>query len=405
MALIDLYDGIAVVIDDEIHDSESGIGIIVKHLEDRNIPVVKYTELPNDEAIKHLHSASFIILDWELKPDLDLEDSEAMKVKIPGGFYEAQNLRFLGMVREISYCPIFIFTDQSVGNIKDCLHESKELADMGNHPIYVESKSNVLDPQKLFFEFERWLKEQPAAYALKMVNVEIQKTEVALYKKFLGISKIWPKVFWETSKKDETNPSLDLKNFILQYIDNTMRIPEFEEGIFEDSDGKESKITGRDLQAIYQGANLLQLTCKDREYPMTGDLFLVENQGSKPVYYINIRPLCDLLRGNDPLLYCLVGKEKKAHKISTNKGHILQITSTEIIPYVGKDGPVCFDFTNLEIRKWSELQDKLVGQVLPPLSLHIQQRYSQYLHRIGLPRAPEGYFKPEKVNEGEESDC
>lgn len=29
MALIDLYDGIAVVIDDEIHDSESGIGIIV----------------------------------------------------------------------------------------------------------------------------------------------------------------------------------------------------------------------------------------------------------------------------------------------------------------------------------------------------------------------------------------
>jgi len=104
-------------------------------------------------------------------------------------------------------------------------------------------------------------------------------------------------------------------------------------------------------------------------------------------------------------LYCLIGKEKKANRVSTHKGQILQITSAEIIPYIGKAGPVCFDFASLEIRKWSELQDKLVGQVLPPLSLHIQQRYSQYLHRIGLPRAPEGYFKPEKVNEGEESDC
>ena len=50
MALIDLYDGIAVVIDDEIHDSESGIGIIVKHLEDRNIPVVMLRNLGNDSS-------------------------------------------------------------------------------------------------------------------------------------------------------------------------------------------------------------------------------------------------------------------------------------------------------------------------------------------------------------------
>ena len=392
MGLIDLYDGIAVVIDDEIHKSDSRIDTIVQHLEDRNIPVVKFTELPDGEAIKHLHSASFIILDWELKPDLGIEDSEAISIKIPEGFYEAQNLAFIKAIRDISYCPIFIFTNQPTEKINDYLNGNEVLPDINEHPIYVESKKNVTDASRLFQKLTSWLNRQPAAYALKMMDVEIRKAEVALYKKFLGISRSWTGILWKTSKIDETNPSLDLKDFILQYISNTIESPNFNGSIIQKYASQ--NISNKELINIYNGANYISENYTEGRYAMTGDLFVVEDTDGQERYLINIRPLCDLLRNNkNSVLYCLKGSAiDNPEALNRHLGQIIQKASHEIIPYIADKKAICFEFNELVVEEWNTLKERLIGRLLPPFSLHIQQRYSQYLHRIGLPRIPDGYF-------------
>jgi hypothetical protein len=394
MGLIDLYDGIAVVVDDEIHDSNSGIGRIVKHLKDRNIPVVKYTELPNDEAIKHLHSVSFIILDWELKPDLGLEEAEAARIRFPESLYAPENLEFIKRVREITYCPIFIFTHHDAKKIIKHLHDAEMVPDIGKHPIYVESKDDVEDAGRLFSTLERWLKEQPAAYALKMIHVETKKAETELFKKFLNINPAWPSVLWQASQDDKSEYTLDLKDFIVQYINNTIAIPEFEESIVRGDFSSHPAVAEDDLIAIYNGANYVEATSIGRKNAMTGDLFLMK-EPKETYYLINIKPLCDLIRQKNPRLYCLKGKIiTDSDELSLYEGQIIQKASSEVLPHIAGVKAIKFSFRDLKVEKWNRLKTHLIGQVLPPFSLHIQQRYSQYLHRIGLPRIPDGYFRP-----------
>lgn len=219
---------------------------------------------------------------------------------------EPQNLEFLKRVREISYCPIFIFTDQSIEKVQGYLEQSGEPFAIGNQPIYVESKKNVSDFDSLNEKLSSWLKRQPAVYALKAVNMEMRKAEIKLFEKFLAISPLWPIVLYETSKDDKSNFSFDLNDFILQYLNNTINIPDFTESIIRGDTIKDKTISEEEITKIYSGANFVEESSKERKYAMTGDLFFL-NDNDDPYYLINIRPLCDTIRGKNPDIYCLKG--------------------------------------------------------------------------------------------------
>lgn len=83
---------------------------------------------------------------------------------------------------------------------------------------------------------------------------------------------------------------------------------------------------------------------------------------------------------------------EEADNLEMNQGQIIQKGNSEIMPYVGEVKAIKFKFRDLKIIKWNKIKNKLVGRVLPPFSLQIQQRYSQYLHRVPLPRIPKNYL-------------
>lgn len=65
MEVESLFKGIAVIIDDEIGESETSIYKIKKLIEAKNIPVLAYSNIPQLGVVEALTNVSFIILDWE----------------------------------------------------------------------------------------------------------------------------------------------------------------------------------------------------------------------------------------------------------------------------------------------------------------------------------------------------
>ena len=114
-----LFRGIAVVIDDEIHESNSSIYNVLNQLKAESIPYVEYDSLPDEKIIENLQNVSFVLLDWKLFPSVSKVDI-ASGVKIPAEVernYIEENINFLKAIQKVCFCPIFIFTDEDIDSI------------------------------------------------------------------------------------------------------------------------------------------------------------------------------------------------------------------------------------------------------------------------------------------------
>ena len=104
--VIDLFSGICVIIDESLNEETAvpnNIQKIENSLKENLIPIIKLSELPEDAFLQHLHSVSFIILDWNLTglnpiPEVAIAD----------------NIDFIKKLRNYCYVPIFIFSDENV---------------------------------------------------------------------------------------------------------------------------------------------------------------------------------------------------------------------------------------------------------------------------------------------------
>ena len=142
MSLSNLFKGIAIVIDDEVHDKSANITNIKKQINKKEIPCVMYTEIPSDEAVSNFKGVSFVLLDWwlddpEITDDLRVEGlrtpAEIRKLKI------AENIEFIKKMKKVCFCPIFIFSNENVGLIKSALKKEKLYDDsQQNHMSYCQ---------------------------------------------------------------------------------------------------------------------------------------------------------------------------------------------------------------------------------------------------------------------------
>ena len=107
-----LFRGIAVVIDDEIHESNSSIYNVLNQLKAESIPYVEYDSLPDEKIIENLQNVSFVLLDWKLFPSVSKVDI-ASGVKIPAEVernYIEENINLLKTIQKVCFCTILIFT-------------------------------------------------------------------------------------------------------------------------------------------------------------------------------------------------------------------------------------------------------------------------------------------------------
>ena len=401
MNMEDLFCGVAVVIDDEVNDSSANINKIVAQIESAKIPVLKYTSLPEDGIVDHFQNLSFLLLDWKLiKNNVSTEEIEE-GVTIPDGLQEydaTENLKFIENLNQNCFCPVFLFTNEDTSSIETKLKEKDLVVDGRPSNLFVQSKSDLQDEKTLFNKVSEWLKETPSIYVLKEWEKEYQSCKTKLFYDLHSINPSWPTTMWKNFEADGANKSLEMGELISRNLHSRMTPFEFKNDILD----KESNVPSREeLRKVLEGERFLKSASLHEDYIGTGDLFKEEypdNGETKVRYYLNIRVQCDLLRSSNAdkvELYCLKGRIVDETNIngegglSVVEGQFVEKINNSVIPFLDDGRIIEFLFRDIKLQKWKDLKEKRVGRLLPPYINRIQQRYSLYMQRQGLPRIPE----------------
>lgn len=415
MDVKELFNGIAVIIDDEINNPNSSISNILKQIEDNAMPCVKYDELPDSSIIKHLRNAAFVLLDWKLNINKEIQNETFESVKLPetiNADNDEKNIQFLKDLQSKCFCPIFIFTNENVETIKEKLRNNG-LYRKGKCSIFlIKSKSDFINEGSLFSELENWIKETAPIYLLKEWDNAYQCAKSNLFIDFQNSSANWVSILWKTLKKDgdtDVSASIEICNILLKNITNRFSYPLLENNLFQSTVSSEKN----EITKVIEKTKFLDNNILDSKRPNTGDLFFFDDAED---YYINIRPQCDLLRCDNPKLYCLKGKELKPVCIGGNcykhaddnsehpkeysfvEGEFIEQKNNSIVSWVNNGKIIEFKFRNLEILKWNKIKDKRIGNLLPPFITHIRQKYATYIEREGLPRMPDGLFGGDNID-------
>ena len=395
METVELFKGIAIVIDNEVNNQKANIHYILDQINQKNIPFLAYQTLPTDEIIANFKDLSFLLLDWDLTTDSSTSDTIQEGVIFPDTLKKSgtdENINFIKKLTHICFCPIFIFSNVDINVIINKLEENRIYSkDKPNH-IFVKSKSDLTEKMMLFKEIEKWVRCNPSIYVLKEWENEYQKSKNRMFVEFQKLSPVWPKIMWKTYGDDGANNSLELGELITRNLHTRMTPFEFSDEILS---LKEEIIDRIELCRVLEGERFLLNTNLHNDNIAPGDVFKVSS-----CYYVNIRAACDLFPDrnkkddnlDDVQLYLLKGfalSEKQVnHKFSEKYGHFDEHDNQVIIFPILDGKTIDFQFKNLEIMKWAELRDKRIGRVLPPYITRIQQKYAQYIQRQGLPRTP-----------------
>ena len=378
--IVQLFSGIGVVIDEAIHDDNqapNGIQKIVQSIESKHIPLLQFEDLPDDEVTSKLHSISFLILDWNLSgvhpiPKATIDD----------------NIVFLKKLKETCFIPLFIFSDEDPHTIEVALSENGITSE--NSPIFIKKKDELDTVEKLFGEIESWLKTTPSIYVLKEWEKATREAKTIMLSELSSVHPFWPSVLTKAIQDDGGDKNWELMNSLQNNLSYRIVFPEFDNDII----GLEKEgVTKEEVRKILECERFIPNN-KLPDYPFTGDIYLIEDN-----YYINIRPDCDIIREKKDL-YLLKGdvidetkiNSESEDEIKFSKGEFQEKINNCYVAFIeGKI--ICFSLRKLTIKKWSEVKVFRCGRLLPPFITKIQQKYSSYIQRQGLPSIPNQAIK------------
>ena len=392
MLFDELFKGIAVVIDDQVHDTRATISEIIKQIKKHHIPLIKYTDLPEETETLHFRSLSFLLLDWRLN---GLEPQETMDgIQLPSGLEKSKiekNIKFIQILRKFCFCPIFIFTNEDADSIKSILIKKRLYQEGKPNHIFVKSKADLLAEGSVKKEIEQWLEANPTVYVLKKWETQYKKSKAGLFNDFFNMSPSWPTIMWKNFYDDRVNQAQELGELISRNLTTRMSPFDFDKRFIEQCN---CAVSPDELNKVLEGERFIkkdQLNCDDIG---TGDVFKLSGK-----YYINIRASCDLIPDrsktnssqDDINLYLIKGNnltQPKKQELYSKKYGNFQENDNNSIVFPLDNKAIDFRFKDLTIKNWAELKDKRIGRLLPPHITKIQHKYALYIKRQGLPRIP-----------------
>lgn len=394
----ELFSGVCVIVDDAFgkEDRSDNIWKIRKSIEERNIPVLAYPDLPHEGQIKHYKGLNFMLLDWKINPIAEEEQLEGVRMGDASG---NAVISFIKRLNEQTYIPIFIFSQENVDTIKRHLSEADLLVEGKFTNIFVKSKSDLLstadNPNTLFDEIEKWLKATPSIYVLKEWENAARSAKRNLFWSFSEVHHAWPSALKKAFKSDGADPSHELGAFIFKNIIARTSPILFDDEIVNSASGTIGK---DDLRRVLERERYLTEHLPGK--PATGCLFRISCE-DKTDYYLNIRPDCDIIREENPYLYLLKGAEINESKINCGNddsiifknGELREKINSAYLACVDDGKTIEFSFRKMCIKRWKEVKDNRIGRVLPPYITRIQQKYAFYLQRQGVPGLPAEIFE------------
>ena len=437
MNIEELFNGIAVIVDNEIDDAASSIYTIKQLIEEKNIPVLTFSEIPSENVISSLSGSAFIVLDWDYTDGkLTLDEDE--RILAPGTLAEEEEARLVSFIKRLItdlFVPVFIFTAQSIDMVVEKLKAHGLWKDDRPNRIFVKRKDEVDTENELFSAIADWTKSLPSVYVLKKWALSVQKAQNYMFNELYGYSPYWTKIIWDMLKKDSRDNQREFGDFITKQLINRISDYSFE----EESLYSDKLVSAEELLNVVEGERYLKYD-QPQVQAYTGDLFFNSESGC---YYLNVRAQCDLARESDPVLYLIKGREitdkdavfenitltsdgflhlsKTKHYnldelkekcqnqeelISINKtfqslrniaffsdGNIIGKSREVFITCVAGKKALRFDLDIYKTPNYSKYKDKLIGRILPPYITQIQQRFANHITREGIMPTPIEVFK------------
>ncbi|MGD0358623.1 MAG: hypothetical protein ABSA73_13550 [Terracidiphilus sp.] len=393
-----LFHGIAVVIDDEIHNPEASIREIQSAIEEAGCHVVPLEQIPSDASVSNLREVAFFVLDWNLYGATLKEAAAGDSIDIPAGVKEANEesiIKFLRELKKVRFAPVFIFTDEPVGNIVDKLKKHADLYDEADPShILVKSKRDVLKAG-IFEVLSTWMEQAPSVYVLKKWERAYSSAKNELFLDFYAKSVHWPLVLWNTYKEDHVPPSAELGNLIGRNLLSRMIPFDFDLSSFDTAfktlETEESKSRDAVIKVL-EGERFLLNNRLRGNMLAPGDVFKKDKH-----YYVNIRPDCDCIAREGEVqaeikAYLLKGSKvtnAKIDKLFNEKyGNIFESDTESVIFGMTAGTTVSFQLRELLVEASGGWMEHRIGRLLPPYLTRLQQRYSAYIQRPGLSRIP-----------------
>lgn len=435
-----IFQGIAVIFDDEIYTEDSGIYNIKTYLESKGIIVACYNYAPDVRFIPAVANASFVIVDWDYtsilrEPDNSVDDyvSISSSSELSKTTQEGLIIFLLELLKK-TFIPIFIFTGKNVDVIRSELEE--RCSGILDKRIFIKSKDELGSPEQLFNVLENWIKEMPSVYVLKEWDKTITQSKHSLFLNLYSCSPAWPNVIRNMLEKDSNiGWQHEFGEFLTKSLSN--RIDEYK--FDEDFIGSTDFIDDKEIQKVLEGERYYEYQGRRPKIAYTGDLYQISNK-----FYLNIGAQCDLLHHKEskekynPNIYCIEGtvvakkdivsqyvrltadeliidkensytfkqlsdlNSKKRKEINNalrnhreniffRKGTFIESSNKVVIGCIASEQIIQFEL-DIQIKEFEYIQDYLIGRILPPYITRIQQRCSQHLIREGILPIPQELF-------------
>ncbi|MEW6003496.1 MAG: hypothetical protein AB1638_12745 [Nitrospirota bacterium] len=224
-----LFNGIAIVIDDEIGKKDANINNLIQQIEKRKMPYVPYKSLPEEDLLIHLEGISFLLFDWKLISD----DLRSNGVRISDSTYVDANIKFLKKLEKKIFVPVFIFTNEDENEIVRILRENNLYHHDKPNYIFVKKKDELKGRTKLFKEIEEWARKVPSIYVLKEWEIQYRSAKNNLFHDFYNLNPLWPMILWAAFEDDNVNMSCELGEVITRNIHTRMEPFTFDDGILK----------------------------------------------------------------------------------------------------------------------------------------------------------------------------
>jgi hypothetical protein len=387
--ILDLFKGVGVIIDDALANPNIKIDTIWKikqYFEDKHIPILSYSELPDDENIKNFNTVSFLLLDWELS-QLPIEDG----VKKPDLY--ADNIDFIKKFNSVCFAPIFIFSNDQPQSIIKKLTDANLYDESKSNHIFVKHKSELKEVD-LFTVIEEWLKQTSSIYVMKEWDLSLQKAKNDLFWDFYKISPYWVNIFHNTTTQDHTSLSYEMGELLFENLKTRCTPVKFDNDIITNQSSN-TTISLDEIRNVLEGQRFRKKENIPDDMIFIGDIFCKDAK-----YFINVRPQCDCIPResdqtiDDIKLYLIEGEEKTDMSNFNNKFGVFNDIEMRFTAF-----PVCgnkaiqFNLSKFTIEQYKEWKEYRVGILLPPFITKLIQKYALYMQRQGLPRIPKEAVK------------